>query len=91
MNKLIVSGRPTRDPEIFYSGEGEKQKTPGPRPGPQSGTGTLHRHYVIPGSNVTLPQHGIGCVVRRRIFSLREKHNRDKPQLCHFFSSPSLD
>lgn len=27
MNKLIVSGRPTRDPEIFYSGEGEKQKT----------------------------------------------------------------
>lgn len=26
MNKLILSGRPTRDPEIIYSGEGESQK-----------------------------------------------------------------
>lgn len=25
MNQLLLSGRPTRDPEIFYSGEGEKQ------------------------------------------------------------------
>lgn len=27
MNKLILSGRPTRDPEIFYTGEGDNQKT----------------------------------------------------------------
>lgn len=26
MNKLILSGRPTRDPEIFYTGEGDNQK-----------------------------------------------------------------
>ena len=26
MNKLILSGRPTREPEILYSGEGENQK-----------------------------------------------------------------
>lgn len=25
MNQLLLLGRPTRDPEIFYSGEGEKQ------------------------------------------------------------------
>lgn len=26
MNKLILTGRPTRDPQIFYIGEGEKQR-----------------------------------------------------------------
>lgn len=26
MNKLILTGRPTKDPQIFYTGEGEKQK-----------------------------------------------------------------
>lgn len=26
MNKLILTGRPTRDPQIIYTGEGEKQK-----------------------------------------------------------------
>lgn len=27
MNKLILSGRPTREPEIIHTGEGDKQKT----------------------------------------------------------------